>query len=111
MTRLHQLGAFLKNIITTPRTMGTVWPSSKQLAKEMASHVSMDGKGGVVELGAGTGPITEALLMHGVDPKRIIAVEYLPNFVDKLRQRFPQIQVIKGDAVNLNYFLDNLIPK
>lgn len=104
-TGLRQLGAFFKAIITNPRKMGTVWPSSKRLAAAMVAHVPLMGEGWVIELGAGTGPITEALISHGVDPKRIISIEYQANFVDKLRERFPEIKVIKGDATHLIQFL------
>jgi phosphatidylethanolamine/phosphatidyl-N-methylethanolamine N-methyltransferase len=110
-TGLRQLGSFFKAIITNPRKMGTVWPSSKRLAKAMAAHIPLSSTGWVIELGAGTGPITGALIARGVDPKRIIVIEYQAYFVDKLRELFPEIKVIKGDAANLISFLSDVNSK
>lgn len=108
MSRLQQLSSFFKAIITNPRAMGTIWPSSKELANEMAEHVPKTTEGWVIELGPGTGAVTEALLEQDIDPKRLIAVEHLPSFANELRTRFPEIQVIEGSAVNLNTLLAHL---
>jgi len=93
--------AFYKALLANPRTIGAVIPSSKYLAKEMASHVPMNNKNLVVELGPGTGVVTEALLKMGIAPERIVAVEYSYHFACQLHKRFPNIHIIRGDAVNL----------
>ena len=49
-----------------------------------------DGDGPVIELGPGTGPVTEALVEHGVHPSRLVLVEFNPTFCQLLRQRFPR---------------------
>ncbi len=58
--------------------MGAVMPSSKLLARTMAEYVDVQAHGPVVELGPGTGAITNALIEHGVDQKRLVLVEYNP---------------------------------
>jgi len=97
---------FLKALAINPKGTGAVLPSSKRLANEMASHINLSAEGFVVELGAGTGVITKAMLMSGVDLKQIIAIEYASSFARKLRKRFPDIEVIEGNAANLTQLLD-----
>src|ERR1700730_7900166 len=103
--RLKNAASFFKAILINPRAMGTICPSTHYLANEMASQIPLDCQGIIIELGAGTGVVTEALLAHGIDPKRIIVIDQLPSFVAKLRQRFPMIKVIEGDAIYLTQFL------
>jgi len=81
--------------------MGAVVPSSKLLARTMAEYVDVESNGPVVELGPGTGAITNALIEHGVDQKRLVLVEYNPGFCALLRDRYPQAKVVQGDAYAL----------
>ena len=39
------------------------------IARAMARYVDPNSTGPVIELGPGTGPVTEALVRHGVDPR------------------------------------------
>jgi len=96
---------FLKNLVNDPKSVGAVLPSSKWLAKAMVSHVKISPGGMIVELGAGTGVITQALLKSGVSPKKIIAIESAKNLAKDLQAKLPDIQVIDGDAANLNDLL------
>ncbi len=47
-------------------------------AHDGAAMSIRDGTGPVIELGPGTGPMTEALIEHGVDPARLVLVEFNP---------------------------------
>ena len=56
----------------------------------------------MVEIGAGTGNLTEALLARGL---RVIAIEIEDVLVARLRERFgnrDQVQIVAGDARKLN---------
>ena len=66
--RLNDEVRFIGSWIKKPLSMGAVTPSSKALARAMARYVDPDGDGPVIELGPGTGPVTEALIEHGVNP-------------------------------------------
>ena len=77
--RLDDEVRFLRSWIEKPLHMGAVMPSSKLLARTMAQYVDVDSKGPVIELGPGTGAITNALIEHGVDQKRLVLVEYNPG--------------------------------
>jgi phosphatidylethanolamine/phosphatidyl-N-methylethanolamine N-methyltransferase len=92
---------FLKSWLENPLKTGAVAPSGKLLAQRMAAIVDPKAPGPVVELGPGTGPVTQALLQRGVPPERLFLVEYSKDFAKLLRERFPGVTVIQGDAYAL----------
>ncbi len=89
--------------------MGAVMPSGRVLARTMAQYVNVDSKEPVVELGPGTGAITNALIEHGVDQKRLVLVEYNPGFCALLRDRYPHATIVQGDAYTLRDSLWNVL--
>src|SRR3979409_1572786 len=99
--RLDDEVRFLRSWIEKPLHVGAVMPSGKLLARTMAHYVDAQSSGPVVELGPGTGAITNALIEHGVDQKRLVLVEYNPSFCALLRDRYPQATVVQGDAYAL----------
>ncbi len=103
--RLDDEVRFLRSWIEKPLHMGAVMPSSKVLARTVARYVDPHSDGPVIELGPGTGAITDALIAHGVAEKRLVLVEYDPGFCALLRERYPQATVIQGDAYNLDQTL------
>jgi len=107
--RLDDEVRFLRSWIEKPLHMGAVMPSSKLLARTMAQYVDRESKGPVIELGPGTGAITNALIEHGVDQKRLVLVEYNPGFCALLRDRYPQAKVVQGDAYALRDSLGEVL--
>jgi len=99
--RLDDEVRFIRSWIEKPLTMGAVTPSGRILARTMASYVDPSIPGPIIELGPGTGPVTEALVEQGVDPSRLVLVEFNPDFCRLLRQRYPDATVIRGDAYSL----------
>jgi phosphatidylethanolamine/phosphatidyl-N-methylethanolamine N-methyltransferase len=99
--RLDDEVRFLRSWIEKPLHMGAVMPSGRVLARTMAQYVDIHSSAPVVELGPGTGAITNALIERGVDQKRLVLVEYNPGFCALLRDRYPQAKVIQGDAYAL----------
>ena len=99
--RLDDEVRFIRSWIEKPLHMGAVMPSGKVLARTMANYVDIHSDAPVIELGPGTGAITHALIAHGVDPKRLVLVEYNPSFCALLRDRYPQATVVQGDAYRL----------
>ena len=91
-------GDFLRGLLKDPRSVSAPTPSSPALATAMAEKVDPLRPGLVVELGAGTGVVTEALLARGISADRLLVIEYGAYFVDLLRKRFPDAMVIQGDA-------------
>jgi phosphatidylethanolamine/phosphatidyl-N-methylethanolamine N-methyltransferase len=100
--RLDDEVRFIRSWLEKPLVMGAVTPSGRILARTMARYVDPDVPGPVIELGPGTGPVTEALIDHGVAPERLVLVEFNPTFCQLLRQRFPKATVIQGDAYNVS---------
>ena len=93
---------FLRGLVARPRTTGAISPSGRALTRAMAGHVDPSETLPVIELGPGTGVVTQALVERGVDPKRIIAIEYSPEFCRLIRGRFPGVTVVEGDAYDLD---------
>jgi phosphatidylethanolamine/phosphatidyl-N-methylethanolamine N-methyltransferase len=93
---------FFKGWIDKPKAVGSIVPTSSITARKMASVVDPMSGLPVLEVGPGTGVITRAILAHGVKPENLYAVEYSPDFVRHLRQLYPGVNVIEGDAFNLD---------
>ncbi len=89
---------FLRSWLERPLVTGAVTPSGRMLARTMASYVDPATAGPVIELGPGTGPVTEALIRRGVPQERLILVEFNPDFCKLLQRRFPRATIIQGDA-------------
>jgi phosphatidylethanolamine/phosphatidyl-N-methylethanolamine N-methyltransferase len=96
---------FVRSFCRNPIQVGAVVPSSSALSQGIASLVSPNASSHVVELGAGTGSLTEALLLRGLAPERFWAVEIDPYLAEHLRCQFPGIHVVCGDARNLSKLL------
>ena len=94
-------GRFLKSLIDKPRLTGAVAPSGRALARAMVAASGPPQRGRIVELGPGTGPVTRALIERGVDARRLTLVEFNPEFCHLLKIRFPQVEIIEGDAYDL----------
>jgi len=99
---------FLKRWLRRPLAMGAVVPSGRLLAEAMARatrSAMADREGHVVELGAGTGHVTKALLAAGVPVDRLAPVERDPELAAFLRRHFPALRVVEGDAARLSRLL------
>ena len=99
--RIEDEFRFFKTWMTSPLKMGAVSPTSRALARLMVETSTLDRDGYALELGPGTGVVTEAMLEWGMPAERIVAVEYDKDFSTLLRQRFPKVNIINGDALDL----------
>ncbi len=95
---------FLKRWLRRPLAMGAVVPSGRPLAQAMAraTVAAMAGRDGhVIELGAGTGRVTKALLAAGIPASRLALVERDPELASFLRRHFSGPRILEGDAARL----------
>jgi phosphatidylethanolamine/phosphatidyl-N-methylethanolamine N-methyltransferase len=107
--RLDDEVRFIRSWIERPLSIGAVTPSGKVLARAMARYVDPNSSGPVVELGPGTGPVTEALVAAGVSPSRLVLVEFNPSFCRILQARYPEATLVQGDAYSLRRLLETLL--
>ncbi len=97
----HKL-RFIKGLVTQPKTVGAIVPTSIYMAKRMASVANPASGLPVLELGPGTGAVTKALLRRGIAPEKLVTIEYSFEFCAHLRRELPEIKLIQGDAFNLD---------
>lgn len=102
---------FLKSWLDKPLVTGAVSPSGKALARMMARYVDPAEPGYVLEIGPGTGPVTEALIERGVAPERLVLIEYNAEFVPLLQRRFPGVTVVRGDGYHVEHTLGGKLDK
>ncbi len=88
--------AFLRN----PRKVGNPFASGKSLSKAMAAQLLVAEDEFVIELGAGNGAVTRAILDAGVKSEKLIIIEREKQFLKRLTNKFPDVRVELGDARN-----------
>ncbi len=97
---------FFRRWMANPLQMGSIIPSSPALCRRVAAQIRRAPDEIVLELGAGTGVISRALLDSGLAPDRLFVMEIVPDMAEHLRRVLPGVNVIEGDA----RMLPNLLP-
>lgn len=95
---------FLLSWLDDPFAVGAVAPSGRRLARLLTRDVRAGDC--VVELGPGTGTVTREILNRGVRQQDLHLIERCRRFADLLRVRFPEAQVVCGDATAAHATLD-----
>lgn len=93
---------FFKGWMDNSKAVGSIIPTSSITSKRMASVIDTGSGLPVLELGPGTGVITKAILARGIKPENLYAVEYSHDFVQHLNRLYSKVNVIQGDAFNLD---------
>jgi phosphatidylethanolamine/phosphatidyl-N-methylethanolamine N-methyltransferase len=101
---------FLREWLANPQRTGSVAPSSPVLTSAMARWLPRDSDSYVLELGPGTGAVTDALLKRGLREDRLVAIEQNAALAGHLRKRFPRAHIITGDAWQMDKLLRENIP-
>ncbi|MBY0408110.1 MAG: hypothetical protein K2Q01_10495 [Rickettsiales bacterium] len=99
---------FVIAALRSPFKIGGFLPSSRSLARAMASGVDLKRQGAIVELGAGTGVVTHALLQAHVPPERLVVIERDDRLHEIISGHFPQLTILKADAIELDKVLDSI---
>lgn len=89
------LQAFLKN----PGTVGSITPSSPELARRMVSGIRPNENNVVLELGVGTGAITKFLQSRVPDENSYLGIELDTDLVRSLRRNYPDMRIVRGNAL------------
>jgi phosphatidylethanolamine/phosphatidyl-N-methylethanolamine N-methyltransferase len=97
---LRDKASFLRAWLADPLRVAAITPSGAALAKLVTAEVS-PATAPVLELGAGTGAFTRALLARGIQERDLTLLEYSANFAQLLSERFPRARVLAMDAAQL----------
>ncbi len=102
---------FIKHYFLSPLKTGSIYPSSPALGKAMVSFLKNKEQSTVIELGPGTGSITNTLVKSSIVPDNIYTCEISSCFVEHMLKRFPEIHTREGDASELTRVFEELIGK
>ncbi len=94
---------FLKN----PTTVGTVWPSSTALCRELVNGINIDKAQSVVELGPGTGVVTKQIIANMHDNAHFFAIELNEAICKSFSKKLPDIKIYNDSAANLKQLLED----
>ncbi len=99
---------FVIAALRAPMKIGGFLPSSRSLARAMASGVDLQREGHVVELGAGTGVVTHALIQAQVPLDRLVVIERDERLHEIICNHFPHVNILKADAIELDKELEKI---
>ena len=91
----------LREFARDPFAVATVCPSSPFLARHLANSLNLANAKVVVELGPGTGALTEAVLPRLRPGTRFLAVERNPALCAAWKRRYPQFDIVEGNVADL----------
>ena len=109
LNRVQAMGSFAREFVRAPSHVGSVCPSSRFLTDAMIKCLP-DEDGLIIDLGAGSGILSEQLLRSGVEAANIIAVEISPGFQNGFNRRCPDVPLVIDDARNLAGILQKHVP-
>lgn len=95
---------FMRRFLSSPARVGSLFPSSRRLARRVAAALPAEGCSALAEFGPGTGRITEEMLRRLPAGSRLLLFEADPGFRRHLGQRFPGLPVY-ADARHLRVAL------
>lgn len=93
---------FLKSWFHSPNQMGTLFPSSSSTGKKIAQIIKDPQNSIVVELGAGTGQVTDEIISMGVSQDHFATVEYDTRLCKELSLKYPKgLNLLNIDAADI----------
>ncbi|MFE2094440.1 class I SAM-dependent methyltransferase [Streptomyces sp. NPDC059460] len=92
---------FIREFVKAPTVVASMIPSSKALARQVASPIPSTGHPVVVELGPGTGAFTRTIQERLDGRGRHIALDVNERFTALLTERFPAVDALTADARDL----------
>ncbi len=103
---LKEGGLFFRQWLRSPKSMGSMIPSSRALGRAMARAVRWQPGQTVVELGGGTGAISKGLMEAGLPKEALLVIELDGELYRFLREELRGVAVVQGDATRLDEILD-----
>lgn len=103
--KIQSASSFLKKMVKSPQEIGAIMPSGKNLCRAMVQNIGVDLNASYVEVGVGTGVMTQQLVAAGIPQENLYLFESEEGFIAELKQKFPKAHVIHGDAQFLQKYL------
>ncbi len=97
---------FFLRWLQSPRSVGAVFPSSRILARAIASQIDTEKAGAILELGGGTGRLTKAILLSQLASDRLYVIEREQRFCRMLSRRFPDVIILNDNAMRLEKIME-----
>jgi len=98
---------FLKRFLANPGIVGALLPSSPALCREICSHINIESAEAVVELGPGTGVITDEILERINPQTKFVAIELDEKLYETLHRNRPDLNIVNDSAENLTQIMKN----
>lgn len=108
--RLRETLAFASAALRSPASVGAVAPASRWLGTAIVREIAASRCRTVVEIGAGTGALTRAILGRVRDLDRLVAIERDPGLVRWLRRAFPQVEIVQSCASDIGRVVQPQVP-
>ena len=108
---MNDYALFLGKFLRQGTSIASVAPSSRWLSQTTVRNIDWRQARALVELGAGTGPITQVIARKSAPDCRVVVIERDPDFVRLLRERFeekPNFDIVQGDVRDLASILARL---
>jgi phosphatidylethanolamine/phosphatidyl-N-methylethanolamine N-methyltransferase len=105
-TTSNDLRAFFAAVTRNPMGVGAVAPSAASLCRRLAEIVPSVDPSVVLELGPGTGAVSNAIGRRLVDGSRHVAIELDPQLATHLQASYPKTEVVNGNAADLAEILN-----
>jgi phospholipid N-methyltransferase len=105
---MNDFALFLGKFVTQGTAIASVAPSSRFLSRTTVRNIDWQRASSIVELGAGTGPITRVIAERARPGCRVVVVERDRDFARLLRGRFgpmPNFDVVEGNVQDLESIL------
>jgi phospholipid N-methyltransferase len=107
VTIKHDRLLFFHKFLHSPKTIGSITPSSSFLTKKMMEKIPWNQLDVIVELGAGTGVFTDYISQHKKASTKVVVIEKDSQLRSKLQDTYPTF-FFGADAENLAQILKKL---
>jgi phospholipid N-methyltransferase len=104
-SQIRTSSTFFKEFAQAPSHVGSICPSSRALTAALIQAARVNESGLIIDLGAGSGIVSEELLKAGIAPERLLAIEISPGFAGVFARRCPQVPLFIEDARKLSLIL------
>lgn len=102
------MSGFLEFIVAglkKPLQVSTIFPTGDRVAEKLVSTLDPEKPGFVVELGVGSGAITQFIQPRLIDPSHYLGFEINPDLFAYVKKTYPKFRFVDDSAVNLPQYV------